>query len=532
MADTTGKARKPVCILDAGSQYGKLIKARLEELGVESTILPISSVPKGYRAIIISGTPDSMKKCDIDIFSLGVPVLGICRGMQLLGGKVEKKPEEGVYKLSLTDDGKKSELFKGIRNPMSVLLAHTDSVAEVPSGFTVTAKSENGLISAIEKDHIYGVQFHPEVDQTTCGSKIFSNFLFDIAKVERRASGTKTLKVLIRDIVRDTEKRVLVLVSGGVVSAVRLALFHQVIANDRIVAIHIDTGLLRATDRESVELLRASFPIKVVDKSSLFIGALNGVTDPVKKRIIIEELFTKLTDEYRQMGNLFIDPLVGLSRSHIRQIGYELGLDERILRRPPFPSSGLSTRIMCSNGEPVQGLEQRDGLIPIKSVGGQQQYGYSRLCGFACHGWNTHRALTMIWSRSSGKKEEISNGCSTVFSSTLFNISCPMYVDKGNLDLLRAIDEDISRIMSIRRDTVEITQMPVILLPVAGYGGQREVGKKSIVLRPVVIHNSIKSQSIFDAGPIISLIEKKYPEIGCIFVEETSAPPGTVEWEQ
>lgn len=313
-----------VAILDAGAQYGKVIDRRVRELNVDTEILPMdtpASQLADYRAIIISGGPESVydtnaPKYDPQLLTLGIPMLGICYGMQLmvhaLGGVVEKKSirEDGPSSINLQPE---SQFFEGLATPQPVLLTHGDTVEQVAPGFLITAHSSDGLIAAIENvdKKMYGVQFHPEVDLTTNGQAMFKHFLYEIAGFTgdfTLADRMETAISYIQETVGD--KQVLVLVSGGVDSTVTAALLVKALPADRIFALHVDSGFMRQDESTGVAaaLKQLGLNLRVVDAAEIFyhattiindqeVGPLNQVTDPEEKRKIIGDTYIKVAEQ-------------------------------------------------------------------------------------------------------------------------------------------------------------------------------------------------------------------------------------------
>ena len=254
-----GNPGERLCILDAGAQYGKVIDRRVRELAIQADLMPLSTPASDlgvYAALIISGGPQSVydadaPKYDPEIFNLGVPVLGICYGMQLinyaLGGTVEPKTkrEDGQFDIALAEG---CALFDGLGATSEVLLTHGDSVDKLPKDFRVIAKSGD-IVAGIEcaDRHLYGVQFHPEVDLSVDGNAMLRNFLYKICGFSGLYSMDCREQIAI-DYIRVTvgaTKKVLCLVSGGVDSSVCAALLHKALGPERIICLHIDHGFMR-----------------------------------------------------------------------------------------------------------------------------------------------------------------------------------------------------------------------------------------------------------------------------------------------
>ncbi len=312
--------KQKIAILDAGAQYGKLIDRKVRELTVESVLLPMDT-PKAeleqYGAIIISGGPESVygsnaPEYDPDLFSLEIPVLGICYGMQLLnyslGGTVEKKArrEDGPCQIELETD---APLFKGMKNKQQVLMTHGDSVDQVADELEVIARSD-GLVAGLQHQSkpFYGVQFHPEVDLTVKGKQILANFLFEIAGLEGNYTMEDRRQKAI-DYIKDKvgDSHVLVLVSGGVDSTVCAALANEALGQDKVFAVHIDNGLMRLNESKKVKQALEDIGLepRVIDASEQFLQATTEIdgqetkelcqtSDPEEKRKIIGDTFMRV----------------------------------------------------------------------------------------------------------------------------------------------------------------------------------------------------------------------------------------------
>ncbi len=415
-----------ILVLDFGSQTTQLIARRVRELHVYSEIKPCTAsleeiksfTPKG---IIFSGGPASVydeeaPKVSPEIFDLGLPILGICYGMQLmahlLGGQVEHsaKREYGPAELEILED---KDLFHGLdlHKRYRVWMSHGDRVEKLPPGFEAIARSENSPYAAVRHRErpFFGVQFHPEVAHTEIGREVLANFVLRIAG----CAPTWTMKSFIEKTVEEIrqkvgpEEKVICALSGGIDSTVTAVLVHKAVG-DRLVPIFVNNGVLRKNEAESVLALMSSLGLNVhyVDASERFLKRLAGVEDPEKKRRIIGHTFIEVFEEeaskvggvrYLAQGTLYpdviesvsfkgpsatikshhnvgglpermklklIEPLRELFKDEVREIARELGLPEDIVYRQPFPGPGLAIRILGEvTRERLEILREADAIV-------------------------------------------------------------------------------------------------------------------------------------------------------------------------
>lgn len=412
---TTGL--QTLAILDFGSQYTQLIARRVRELGVFSRIYPPhvdadTLADPAIIGIILSGGPMSVHaegapRLDPAILALGKPILGVCYGMQLLNhlyrGTVVPgtRREYGRAEVALEAE---SPLFDGLDPAQEVWMSHGDRLERLAPGFQVLARTSDGVVAAMqhEEESIFGLQFHPEVTHTAQGSRMLENFLFKVCRADRTWSMHGHLERMVAEIRRVVgASRVVVLVSGGVDSTVTAALLARALPSEQIVAIHIDSGLMREGESAEVvsALSRAGLSNLVfVNATDRFLSRLRGVTDPEQKRKIIGDtfievqqaelerlglgdssdgpvflaqgtLYTDLVESGFGVGNhaavikthhnvgtplvrakreagLLVEPNREIFKDEVRQLGLELGLPEELVYRHPFPGPGLAIRIL------------------------------------------------------------------------------------------------------------------------------------------------------------------------------------------
>ncbi len=402
----TMENNQTILILDFGSQYTQLIARRIRELKVHSVIqrhdYAIEEIkalkPKG---IILSGGPASIYDensllVSDEIFELGIPILGICYGMQLMankfGGRVEPAKNREYGRAHLQIKGY-SELLKNVRNNSVVWMSHGDLVTAPPENFEINAFTEDTPVAAISNKtkRFYGVQFHPEVKQTEEGEKILKNFLFDVCGCRQNWTSENFIEKSVEEIRKKVNGgNVLLALSGGVDSSVAAALLNKAVGKN-LFCIHVDNGLMRKGESKSVlRMFKEQFNlnIKFIDASGLFLSRLQGVTEPEEKRKIIgntfieifEEEAKKINDvEFLVQGTLYpdviesapvkgksvtikthhnvgglpekmnlklIEPFKELFKDEVREIGKKLGLPEDFIGRHPFPGPGLAIRII------------------------------------------------------------------------------------------------------------------------------------------------------------------------------------------
>ena len=412
-----------IAILDYGSQVTQLIARRLREQKVYCEIIRFDTAAqelqeRNPKGIILSGGPCSVTdtdspKCDPALFDLGIPILGICYGMQLaaqfLEGSVQRgeKAEYGKATMQIT---KESPLFKGLDSELQVWMSHGDKVETLPKGFEAVAQSENCPFAAMQNQEkkMYGLQFHPEVVHTPQGATMLKNFAYEICGCAGDWAMDKFVKSTIQQIQDQVgDDHVLLGLSGGVDSSVVAALLHKAIG-DQLHCVYVDNGLMRYRETEEIEELFGNafgIDLTVAREGDLFLKKLAGVSDPEKKRKIIGASFIDVFAEkarlfkgkvkYLAQGTLYpdviesvspiggpsatikshhnvgglpddlqfdlVEPLRELFKDEVREVGRELGLPSYVVDRQPFPGPGLAVRIIGDiTPERIDVLQQAD----------------------------------------------------------------------------------------------------------------------------------------------------------------------------
>lgn len=425
-----------IIILDFGSQYTELIARRIRELKVYSEIVPhtttLSEIFHKYKAegIILSGGPASVydadaPKCDPAIFKAGIPILGICYGMQLmakeLGGEVKKAKSQEYGTASLFIDNN-FDLFEGLWLETSIWMSHGDSVVKMPDGFHQLGHTENCQVAAMGNpfNKLFGVQFHPEVVHTPRGLEILKNFVYGICGAKASWTPDSFIKVTTNEIKNLVKtNRILCALSGGVDSTTVAILLQHAIGS-RLTCVFIDQGFMRKDEAKKIKALfteKFNIDLRYIDASERFFKKLEGVVDPEQKRKLIGEEFIRVFEEvavdlksdypFLAQGTLYpdviesatvgvsknavkikthhnvgglpekmnfkiIEPLRKLFKDEVRKVGLELNVPEEIVYRQPFPGPGLAIRIIGEvTPERVKVLQEADAIVleEIKAAG-------------------------------------------------------------------------------------------------------------------------------------------------------------------
>ena len=619
-----------IAILDCGGQYTKVIDRRVREFFVRPEIFAIgikAEELEGYQGIILSGGPGSVwslekLKYDSNIFNLDIPVLGICYGMHLLnshfGGKVKPgvKQEYGETVIEIDSD---CLLFDGLKEKQKVLMSHGDSVKNLAQGFKIGAVSEGIAACIYNTDRsLYGVQFHPEVDLTENGRKMLNTFLKKICKLK----GNYILKSRIESSINKIKEQVgdnkiIVLVSGGVDSAVTAVLLVKALKPEQIYAIHVDHGLMRKNESDMIcknlkslglkNIIRVnakdSFFYKKIKENDEILGPLVNTFDPEEKRRIIGNFFVEVVKEkakdlgldfdeiFLAQGTLRPDliesgnpdvssyaqkikthhndvDIIRQVRKHgrivetnwdwhkdeVRKIARNLGIEEKIASRQPFPGPGLAIRYICNAGKTIitedQDKKFRDilkssgadenqitgSIVPLKTVGVQ---GDNR----------SHRYLSILYSDKTEQDWNSIFKIGTFIPNNLNFINRVAYVLNKNttdiniitnpkaisevgIELLRNIDAYVREAL----EKPPMSQVFAVLLPMHT---ESEEKKYSIAIRTFITNDYMTGRPalIGEDVPLNTVtalsnsIEKDFKEIDLIIYDITSKPPATVEWE-
>ena len=532
------------------------------------------------RGIIISGGPSSVydpesPTVDPAIFQLGVPVLGICYGQQLmahlLGGEV-RKGVKGEYGLATLDlDDATDPLFGGLGGTQQVWMSHRDVVGRVPEGFRVAGRTNTCEVAAIAAPGLgfYAVQFHLEVVHTTRGKEYLANFVFRVCgcakdwDVRHRAP---LLEEEIRECVG--ARNVFFFVSGGVDSSVAFALCTRALGADRVRGVYVDTGLMREGETDFV---RRMGNLTVEHAEEQFLNALAGVTDPEQKRHIIGEEFVRVQEriiESRRLldenwilgqGTIYpdtiesggtakaalikthhnrvagiqklmetgriVEPLKSFYKDEVRAVGREIELADELLDRHPFPGPGLAIRCLCSEFDAPLRETPEGYIVPVHSVGVQ---GDSRTYApvLAIDALDHARATELI-NAIPGVNRVIAPVETRVPVGTMQVRACSLTAER--LERLRKADGIVRRLTHETGYDREVWQFPVILIPLGSSGSP-----DSVVLRPVDSVDGMTAQSVLMKAELRERMSAELLHvegIAGVFYDLTHKPPGTIEWE-
>ncbi|MDI6781805.1 MAG: glutamine-hydrolyzing GMP synthase [bacterium] len=504
-----------IVILDFGSQYTQLIARRIREMNVYCEILPFNAdlgQIKGIKGIILSGGPASVydehaPKGNPEIFQYGVPMLGICYGLQWmvqsLGGEIRQteKREYGRAEMTVLEP---DELFSGIPSNLTVWMSHGDQAASLPEGFTVLAKTENAPYTAIRgRENIYGVQFHPEVAHTEHGMDILKNFLFKVCKCNGLWTMASFISESIEDIrARVGKEKVICALSGGIDSSAVAVLLQQAIGK-QLTCIFVNNGLLRKGEAERViKTFRDNYHINMdfVDAEERFLNKLKNVASPEKKRKIIGREFIKIFEEeakrlegaaFLAQGTLYPDVIESVSTrgpSAVIKTHHNVG--------------GLPKRMKLKLIEPFRELFKDEVRVIAKEMGMPDE---------------------IIWQHP--------------FPGPGLAVRIIGAIDKEKLDTLR--DADAIIIEEIKRAGLyrDIWQAFGVFLPIKTVGvmGDKRTYENVVALRAVISQDAMTADWAPLSQELLSIIANRIvnevPRINRVVYDITSKPPGTIEWE-
>ncbi|MGH9558996.1 MAG: glutamine-hydrolyzing GMP synthase [Bryobacteraceae bacterium] len=537
--------------------------------------------------MIISGGPSSVydpasPKIDPALLKSNTPVLGICYGQQLiahlLGGDV-RKGEHGEYGFARLEISHPDSIFSGIEPNQQVWMSHRDTVIEPPPGFAVLASTGTCAVAAMSAPakRLYGVQFHPEVAHTPCGQAILANFIFSVCGCERDWNPAGQIRA-VEDQVRAAAagRQVFFFVSGGVDSTVAYALCLRALGEDRVHGAYVDTGLMREgeTDfvRRSFEKMGAR-SFEVEDASDRFLGALEGICDPERKRHVIGEQFVRVQERILETGKFLdghwilgqgtiypdtiesggsakadlikthhnrvagiqklieqgriVEPLASFYKDEVRAIGRELGLAPELLERHPFPGPGLAIRCLCSEIEATPEQSPAGWILPVRSVGVQ---GDSR----------TYRPVLAL--DKFPDIEEVARlinqyaAMNRVVAAVWTQVPVgemrvrPASLTASRLDRLRRADAVVRKLAHEESGFDQaVWQFPVVLIPLG-----TEARPDSVVLRPIDSVDGMTARAVRMPPDLLEKMIRDVAQIegiAGVFYDLTNKPPATIEWE-
>jgi len=579
-----------ITVLDAGGQYCHLIARKVRELGVYADVAPSETRAtelSGRKGIIISGGPSSVydsgsPTIDAALLESGIPVLGICYGVQLmahlLGGTVEKG-ERGEYGFAELDIANPDALLRGISGPQPVWMSHRDLVARAPDGFTVMARTETCPVAAMGSDarRLYGVQFHPEVAHTPCGKTILANFVEDICGATKDwdpARQIESIEAHIREMAG--ARNVFFFVSGGVDSTVAYTLCLKALGPERVHGTYVDSGLMREGEtqfvRESFAKLGAT-GFFVADARLRFLDALAEVVEPEKKRHVIGEKFVEVQQRILEsetytgggwilgQGTIYpdtiesggtakadlikthhnrvagiqklidegriVEPLSQFYKDEVRAIGRQLGIPAELLDRHPFPGPGLAIRCLCSESEGSPQKVEEGWILPIRSVGVQgDSRTYRPVLAVEQFPASEAEAAALI-----NRRSDVNRVLATVTLTAPINEmrARPAHLSARRLDRLRDADAIVRKLSEASGFDKEIWQFPVVLVPLG-----TTHRPDSVVLRPIDSVDGMTARAVRMPEELLRQMAKELSAVegvAGVFYDLTNKPPATIEWE-
>ena len=572
-----------IIVLDAGGQYCHLIARKVRDLGVYAEVraseTPAAELTQA-RGIIISGGPSSVYDAgsptvDPAIFALGVPVLGICYGQQLmahlLGGEVRKgdKGEYGLATLELESSG--DAMFAGLGGTQQVWMSHRDVVGRLPEGFHVVGRTPTCAVAAIAapERRFFAVQYHLEVVHTTRGKEYLANFLFRVCGCVKDWDPRHRVPLLEQEIRECVGARnVFFFVSGGVDSSVAFTLCTRALGPERVRGVYVDTGLMREGETDFV---RRMANLSVEHAEDQFLGALAGITDPERKRHIIGEEFVRVQEriiESRRLldenwilgqGTIYpdtiesggtakaavikthhnrvagiqrlmeagriVEPLKSFYKDEVREVGRELGLAPELLDRHPFPGPGLAIRCMCAERDEAVSPTADGLLLPVHSVGVQgDSRSYAPVLAIDVL---DHTLATELINRLTCVNRVVARVGGAVPVETMMVRACSL--TPARIERLRRADAVVRRLSHAAGYDAQVWQFPVILIPLG-----TEAAPDSVVLRPVHSVDGMTAQSVSMPDDLMAAMCTELlavEGIASVFYDLTHKPPGTIEWE-
>jgi GMP synthase (glutamine-hydrolysing) len=593
--------QQAIAVIDLGGQYCHMIGRRLRDLGIRADVLSNEASAElldQYAGVILSGGPQSVyeKKAptiDARIFELNKPILGICYGHQLLAKMLdcEVAPGNPEYGKAILRRKQRAPLFSGTPSSQPVWMSHGDSVRRLAKELKLLAYTDSCEIAAFAdtRRKIFGLQFHPEVAHTKYGTRLLKNFTKTICKIrETEQIRDRVARLLAAIRTQVGNRSVFFFVSGGVDSTVAFSLCARALNRDKVLGVYVDTGLMRKNETDELKSLLVSAGLSerlvIRDESDRFLNALQGETDPEKKRKIIGKLFVDVqsialrelgmsTDEWLLgQGTIYpdtiesggassttavikthhnrceevqkliatgkvVEPLKEFYKDEVREIGRQLGLEKRLTSRWPFPGPGLAIRCLCTNKQgivnfvplPARFNKYQAIHFPIQSVGVQGD-GRTYRDVVAVEGPLDYDRLALL--------SNFLCNTSRLHNRAIVKIAGidPLHraqvklqsLSRERIDLLREADYIVRNVMDSAGLMDAVWQFPTILIPVSFVGGE------SIILRPINSEDGMTAN--FARLPLADLQRigegvVRLPGVGAVFLDITDKPPATIEWE-